>query len=203
MIAVNLLASELIAASRRRERRRAWSAVLLGQALLVGVSLLVAAQVHTPRVSPSQQIAKLKAQQAEMDQEKSRIAAEMRSLRSRMELSDLVTDHPRWGSLLSLIAKAKGPDAVLERVDVGTRADAAGRDTRTTVPTLRSGYGVSVTGHARTREAVAKIVNQLDATGVFDSVTPVETRATVYGPTGVEVVSFSLSMTLSEGSRAK
>ncbi|MFA6046049.1 MAG: hypothetical protein WC718_13785 [Phycisphaerales bacterium] len=198
MIAVNLLASERVAASRRRARRRAWFGVLFGQASVVGLALLVAAQIHTPHESPAQLIAKLQVQQGEKDREKQAIAAEMSGLRGRMELSNLVTNHPRWGSLLSIIAKAKGPEAVLERVEVGSRVasgDAGGA--------LRSSYTVGVTGYAASREGVAQIVSRLEATKVFDTVTPVETRATVYGPTGAEVVSFSLTLSLSEGGKAK
>lgn len=201
MIAVNLLASERVEALRRRAHRRAWCGVLLGQVSLVGLALLTAAQIQAPREGASLAIVKLQEQLAQKEAERKAITAELAGLRARIDLSKLVTDHPNWGALLAVVAHAKGADAVFERIEIGARNEIQGKETQGRA--LRGSYSMTLTGYASTRAGVAQVVTRLEATGVFDSVVPVETRATTYGPASVEAVSFSLALTLSEGGKAR
>ncbi|MBI1189521.1 MAG: hypothetical protein GC200_02415 [Tepidisphaera sp.] len=202
MIAVNLLSVERVAAARRRARRRAWAGVLMGHAALAGLTLLVVARLDSPGESSAQQIARLQDQLSQKDRERGVITSEIAALRARIALSDRVTDHPRWGSLLALLSNALAGDGVLDRIEIGSKTSTPIREGKTE-KRLRDSYSVTLSGYAGSRAGVARFITRLEAIGVFDSVTPLETRATTYGPNNAEAVSFSLSLSLSEGGKGK
>lgn len=201
MMAINLLSAERVARARRRGKRRAWAGVLLGHASLVGLALLVVARLEAPPDDSLRSIARAQDNLAQKDREKAAIAGELASLRSRIELSDRVTDHPRAGSLLALLARAIAPEGVLDRVEIGSKSVGLAGDKKDT--RLREGYVVTLSGYAGSRAGVSRFIEGLEKVGVFDSVTPIETRATTFGPNSTEVVSFSVALTLSEEGRAK
>ncbi len=201
MIAVNLLAQARVARSRRRSRRRLWLGLWAAHSALLGLGVMALARTQTPAADVAAAIEKAQSQRDFKEQEQKTISSEIAALRERMVLSAMVTDHPHWGALLSVLAQSKGPSAMLERIEILSRAPVAERG-KDKAP-LRESYLVTISGYATTRDDVAGFVKRLEGSGIFDTVTPLETRPSTFGSSGVEIVSFSLSLSLSEGGRER
>ena len=188
---------------RKVRRRAAWWSVGSGVWAigLVGIAMLLAGAVPTLR---SDEVARrTEAARAAQERATKDIARESRqvaTLQRGLDISTLVQDHPDWSLLLTRVSELRGPAVVLQSLEVdrvsvrpefeprpasataGGPAPAAPSATAARPKAekpIGESYVVKVAGLAQSAGEAQKFVLRLDQSGMFDSVTLLETGAVI------------------------
>jgi len=197
MIGINFIPAARLRV-RKVRRRAAWWSVGSGVWAigLVGFAILVAGAVPMHR---SDEVARrTDAARAAQERTEKDIAKESRqvaTLQRALDISTLVQDHPDWSLLLSRVGELRGPAVVLQWLEVdrvsvrpefeprpapaapGAPAPAPSPTAAKPKPERPIGelFVVKVAGLAQSAGEAQKFVLRLDQSGMFDSVTLLET----------------------------
>jgi|GEM_PF-4876017 len=215
MIGINFIPAARLRV-RKVRRRAAWWSVGSGVWAigLVGFAILVAGAVPMHR---SDEVARrTDAARAAQERTEKDIAKESRqvaTLQRALDISTLVQDHPDWSLLLTRVGELRGPAVVLQwlevdRVSVRPEFEprpAPGAPAPAPSPTaakpkaerpIGESFVVKVAGLAQSAGEAQKFVLRLDQSGMFDSVTLLETGSAQ--ATGFTAMFFRVQCKLSD-----
>lgn len=200
MNGVNLIPEGVRLGLQRRARLRVWAGVTAAwAAVLVGALAVVTSGASADgslrlRLIAAQET--LDQREADLKSAKAGHAAVMRDLALARE----VGRHPDWSELLAVLAASRGEDVVFERLELRPMAAAAGKGAGKKAP-RSPGVTVRISGVASSQVAAAQYAVRLQESGLFDGVSPPETRArptagAAPGSPGASLVSFQVSVTM-------
>jgi Tfp pilus assembly protein PilN len=151
-----------------------------------GVGALAAA---SPNVASGEDLSSERAALERRQMELKTAKAEVAALTRRAELTRELTSHPDWARLLDVAAANAPRGVVFERLELRVSR----RGTRGSGATLR------LTGVAESRMDASQFAVRLQELGLFDSVSPADTRMRPVAGRSAELVSFSISLEVSDG----
>lgn len=127
--------------------------------------------------------------------------ADLVALQKRLDVTNELCAHPDWAALLDVLTQTRPGTVAFERVEVRVQRAGDGGKTRAMAT-------VKVSGLAATQEDAARFGEALVERGVFESVSPAETRARPVpnakpGEPGATLVSFTVSVTMSDAKEAR
>lgn len=207
MNGVNLIPRSRRAARRRATRLRAWMvAAPLCASLLAGAYGWLRVSWGVDTSSLAADLAKADEDIKTADREISRAKTRLAELQPQLRAARAVGDQPDWGTLLTLLADRLKDDSVLTSCVLAPAPDAAPAPGAKAAPrtgdakTRESGrperFTLMLTGLSRTQGSVAQFVSRLEAVGVFDRVSIVESRRSSLS--GEEAVGFRVECLLSD-----
>lgn len=174
----NLLPDWVRLQRRLRTRRRKWAGICatLAAVLLVGEVVLYLAVPGPDEVERERLVSlqdRAKALQTTLDQQSSVLA----EVRRRARITERITTRPDWSILLAAVSAHRTEHVLLTSCEIQEKEDGKG------IRLLLTGLGLS-------QIEVQQYVLALEATGLFDQITLVETRRTL-SPDG-ERLAFSV-----------
>ena len=169
MRAVNLLPTSRLDALRRRIRIRAWSGVIGGFGVLLGLTYFVAQfawYYDRPELEQAvdEAIARNKAVSSDVVRLRDRVRAASEQLHATRAIGNL----PDWSVLLAAIDRATGEHVVLDRVAVSSESKQIVRppDSKTAPQTLVT-TSVSLSGIGTNAGRISEFSLRLEETGLF------------------------------------
>jgi hypothetical protein len=193
MNSTNLIPMARQLRNARRARLIRWgvtSAAII--ALLAGADGLLRLNVARSASIDATQCARLNNEIAEKTKAANQLRGEIQMIDRQVQASRVVTEHPDYSVLLSLLSQTAGTQVTLHQCAVD-RPQHGEEIARNVPPTLRvSGFGAS-------QSAVTSFVLRLEATGVFDQVTLL--RSNEQNDVGGATTSFQLECLFEAGSK--
>jgi Tfp pilus assembly protein PilN len=173
---------------RVRRRIRRWAGVCAAYAVLAA-GAWGALAAASPNVASGEDLSSERAALERRQMELKTAKAEVAALTRRAELTRELTSHPDWARLLDVAAANAPRGVVFERLELRVSR----RGTRGSGATLR------LTGVAESRMDASQFAVRLQELGLFDSVSPADTRMRPVAGRSAELVSFSISLEVSDG----
>lgn len=167
---VNLIPQARIDAARRRSRLCAWSAGCAAYAVAaVAVWSVTRVVDEGADASLAQDMARIQEQTDRDRQAAAQLKPRLTQAMATLAASRSVGNQPDWSLLLALLAEGLGDEAVLSvvRLDQAAAPNSAAP---------QRSYTLHVEGLGRSHATVLEYVRQLEETGLFQSVTLIETR---------------------------
>lgn len=156
----------------------------------------------------------LRAASAEVDRNAATLAkvrGDLESTESRLRSSRAIAEQPDWSALMSLLAARAGEQVVLKGFSVrpkdppavvakpGAKPPAAGA--KPVVPVAEPGVILNLAGAGRSQAAASQFALRLEATGLFDRVTLLDTTREVVAD--LPLVTFRVECTMGDPGAAK
>lgn len=185
MIALNLIPAHVREATSNAKRLRVWSKVLA----CVGVAASAAIGVALTRDNPARDawagVAELESRIEGRKRELASLRAKSSTLAKQVESAGAVSNHPGWSSALALIAERLGDSLVLDSCVLNrpreVRAPATPGAPAAKQVQVNLAYSIELGGMATSQGTVHRYLADLQAAGLFDSVTLLETRSRPLG----------------------
>jgi Tfp pilus assembly protein PilN len=171
MKAINLIPRAYLIRRSRRRRLRAWAGILAVYVpAVVGATVVATTVSMGPIAASAEMVAEADAQLSKLKRGIADASREATEWSRRAEAENAIKEHPRWSSLLAMLARCRGEDVVLTLVDLHGSGQSSQGDGS-------GGYRLMVEGLGRSQTSVTRYVLELEATAVFDRVTVAEIRA--------------------------
>jgi hypothetical protein len=189
MIAVNLIPLARLRAGQRKRRVKGWSALSASVGVAAGLSLgayRVASDAAIPDLRPAMESMDKRVLEAEAASES--LGRELASVRAQLNANETAGKHPDWSVVLGLLARERGESVVLagceltpakEPVKAAASRGGAAQENKST-DTRRWTHTLTVDGFATSTLEAQEYCLRLEASKVFDVVTPPETFAGEY-----------------------
>lgn len=216
---INLLPPWRAQRWQARLRARRWIGLLTAWCGVLSMAAVWARTLDTGVDStPQRRLDAARARVAGENAELVTVRAELAAVQQRLSTAKAVADHPDWSRLLTLLARVRGEDTVIEsltlaRVEAPAPARTpspptpnanitapAGAPAAVPPPRPRERYSLALTGLAKSAGAVTRLVLSLEQTRAFSGVKLVETRPTVVGASAAS--SFRIDCELAEREEA-
>lgn len=192
MNGVNLLAADRLRAYAAHTRLARWSLGVGAYAVLAALLVFAAVADRGSQVRTVRSVDSIAASAEQKDKDIKATRARIATLQKAEALAHEITRHPDWGRLLDALAATRTDGIVFERLEFRVSPRAAAPK-----PGV-SGATVRISGVAGSQVDAARYAVALQDLGVFDSVSPVETRAKgAAGQSGADLVAFSLTVGIS------
>lgn len=192
MNGVNLLSPNRLRAHAAHTRLCRWALICGAYAVLSGMLVLVGVANRGSQARNARNLDGLTASAEQKDKEIRAVRARIAKLQQSELLAREITRHPDWGRLLDALAATRADGVVFERLEFRVSPRATQSKPGVSSATVR------ITGVAGSQVDAARYAVSLQDLGLFDSVSPVETRAKgAGGQSGTELVTFSLTVGIS------
>ncbi|CAN5852102.1 hypothetical protein BH11PLA1_BH11PLA1_12200 [soil metagenome] len=180
MNGVNLIPQRVRTQRARAARTRAWGALSLAYAVLVGSGCVLASVNEHPAQETRAEIDDLRARAAFLAEKGAAAQIDAATLDRQIAAVREVAIHPDWSILLRHLASVRGPGVVLDALTLSPVLPGASARPATNqaasagAPLLRPrpvGYTLMISGTALGQSAVSDFVLRLEDAHVFEKVT--------------------------------
>lgn len=170
MTTLNLLPATRLSEYARRARTRRWGVAAVAGAMAAwgAWGVMLASSPSDPAVRL--ELARLSTITEQRDRDIRDLTRETARYERAAALSAELFEHPDWGVVLDVLARAKGADVAYESIDIRP-----GAVVRAGKPA--SGVVVTITGIATSQVHATHLAVRIDETGLFDGVSPAQTQS--------------------------